>query len=195
MLNINLKIIFLFLFCLILMPLTVKADYSGMNIAPDSEGDLIAFELLAYNSYVLADDYFYISGWEWSADNTSITFSEAYMSTGEAIENLTIESDVNVTFSMVSNRQITYSIPNNGTQIFSGVLEPVSVTVDGSLTDNYTYTEATQNLIVNGALSTVDIVFTAGITVYDVIPIIIVFGLLGLAVALIYAVRHKRGDD
>lgn len=164
-------------------------------MAPDDEGDILALALLAYGSYIMADDYFYISGWEWSADNTSISFSEAYMSTGEAIENFTVESDVNVTFSMVSNRQITYSIPDNGTQIFAGVLEPVSVTVDGSLTDNYTYTEATQNLIVNGALSTVDIVFTAGITVYDVISIIVVFGLIGLAVALIFAVRNKRGDD
>lgn len=181
----------LFLCCFI----GVKADYSGLILAPDDEGDILALALLAYGSYIMADDYCYISGWEWSDDNTSITFSEAYMSTGEAIENFTIETDVNVTFSMVSNRQITYSVPNNGTQILTGVLEPVSVTVDGSLTDNFTYTEGTQNLIINDAVSTVDIVFTAGLSVYDVIPIIVVFGMIGLAVALIYAVRHKRGDD
>lgn len=186
---------FLLLAVLLCSLVTVKADYSGLIIAPNDDGDILALALLAYGSYIMSDDYLYIYSWDWNAANTSVTFTDAYMSTGEAIDSLEIESDVNVTFSMVSNRQITYSVPSNGTQTFTGVLEPASVTVDGVLTDNFTYTEATDSLIINGALSTVDIVFQFGLSVYDVVAIVIVFAMLGLAVALIYAVHNKRRDD
>lgn len=185
----------MFLISIICCSINVKADFSGMNIAPDSEGDLIAFGLLAYNSYVLADDYLYISYWEWSADDTAITFYDVYMNTGEAIYALKIETNINATFSMISNRQLTYIVSGNGTQIFNGVLEPSSVTIDGVLTDNFTYSEANESLIINSAVSTVDIVFqSSGLTADIAVVLVIVFGIIAIAVALIFAISKRRSD-
>lgn len=155
----------------------------------------LGFGLPFYNSTVEATDNLYLKSFYWDTSNaTSVTWRNVHMSTGEEWDSLTVSSDVNVTFSVVNSLELTYGVPGNGTQVFRGVTEPLSVTVDGALVSDYTYTSGV--LTVGNASSTVDIIFAgSGLSVEDAVAIGVLFGIIAIAVSIVFVYSRRKKQD
>lgn len=155
----------------------------------------LGFGLPFYNSTVEASGNLYLKDFFWDADNaSSVTWRNVHMSTGGEWDSLTVSSTVNATFSVVNDLELTYGVPSVGTQVFRGVTEPLSVTVDGVLTDAYTYSSGV--LTIDNASSTVDIVFAgSGLSVDDAIAFAVLFGVVAIAVCIVFVYSRRRKQD
>jgi hypothetical protein len=194
---INLSRIFV---CLALAVLVVYGAYWSTTQATSG---LIAWDtgltiqLPAYNSTVGADDTLFFSQFQWNTSNaTQVTFSTVRMGTGSPISALGVSSDVNMTFDSLATDKFSYLVNNVGSQNFTGVTEPDSVKIDGVLTTSgWTYNSG--ELKVDSATTSVEVLFNVGLlTSEDAVAIAIAFGVIAIALAVVFSyVRKKRNDD
>ena len=194
---INLSRIFV---CLALAVVVVYGAYWSTTQATSGlfawdEG--LTIQLPAYNSTVGADDTMFFSQFQWNTANaTQVTFSTVRMGTGSPISALGVSSDVNMTFNSLATNQLSYLIADVGSQNFTGVTEPDSVKIDGVLTSSgWTYNSGV--LKVDSATTSVEVLFNVGLlTSEDAVAIAIAFGVIAIALAVVFSyVRKKRNDD
>ena len=172
--------------------LFVTALYDRITWAPG-----LGFGLPFYNSTVEASGNLYLKSFFWDTDNaSSVTWRNVHMSTGEEWDALTVNSNVNVTFSVVNNRELAYSVPGVGTQVLRGVSDPLSVTVDGVLLSDSDYTFSGGALTIDSAVSTVDVIFGGSdVSAEDALAVGVLFGVIAIAVCIVFVYQRKRKED
>lgn len=156
----------------------------------------VGFGLPYYGSVIDADDTMYLSQFSWDATNaSSVSFKDVRMGPETPFSVFTVSSDVNVTFTRLDVGELTYSVFDVGTQNFTGVTEPLSVKIDGNLTDSgWSFTGST--LSVEGAASTVDVVFGGSLlTADDAAALAIVFGLIAIAVCVALIMLRRNSNE
>jgi len=170
--------------------LFVRADLIGFTWNPD-----VGFGLTYYDSVIDASVALYFTSFLWDDTNaSSVTFSNVYTSGGYAYDYLSVSSDVNATFSVVSADELTYGVVSNGTQTFGGTSAPSSVVVDGLDWSDWSFAGGV--LTVNNASSTVDILFdVSDLAVEDVLAVAVLFGVIAIAVVFVFIRRKKSNGD
>ena len=158
----------------------------------------LEFLLPAYNTTISGSDWLYCDSFEWSADNTTFTMTEAYMQGGLAIDTFAVSTqNANLTLNTLGmvtiNFDLNYTSSTNATVTLTGLTqEPTQVIIDGAEAE-YTYTDSTDTLSIVTEGENVNITYPKDED--DLWVVGLVFGLIGLSIAMVALVRRKNGGD
>jgi hypothetical protein len=155
----------------------------------------LAIGLPFYNSTIEASDTLYFSQLQWNVENASkATLNNVRIDTGAPFASLGIDTDANMTFSMLGQSKVSYLVEDSGTQIFSGVTEPDSVKIDGVLSESWTFSSGT--LTVTGAITSVEILFNQGLTADEALAVGVSISIaVALAIGVAFGMFRRRRDD
>ena len=185
--RVSYAIIFVLVGVVLFSVVSVRASSGLIALAPG-----VGVGLPFYDTVLDATANLYFTQLTWDdTDATTATFSGVRMGSGSSFATLGVSSDVNVTFTTVNAGSLGYLVGDVGSQNFTGVQQPVTVTIDGTATtENWTY--SSHVLSVENAVSTVEVTFATGLTVDDAIAIAVVCMVVAICVAVVFMKARKN---
>lgn len=177
-----------------------SGSWSSLKLSPD-----LQFEITAYDTMVRADSWLYCDSFGWdNADNsTAFELSNTFIGSGLAVADLSVSvENANLTFNSLGQSGCSFDLEQSGVndaniELVGFLEEPAEVIADGVLLDNYTYTSASDSLIIQSSASMIELTFFYG---DDLSEVAIAVGFLAfifgvVALALVIVKRRNNEND